>query len=136
NGHRGFSNSPRAGGYGRAALAEHIEASDRQTTVVVQIETAEAVQNVDEIAQVPGIDALFIGRADLAVSYGANTLAHPDVERAVERVCEVARKRKMPVGVFLPDTAEIESFRELGATFFVIGSDQSLLKRAVGLLRA
>lgn len=129
-GRRGFSNSPRAGGYGAMPLAAHIDASDRQTTVVVQIETAMAVENVDDIAQVPGVDALFIGRADLAVSYGAASLDHPDVSRAVARICRVAQDRRIPVGVFLPDTREVHAFMQLGATLFVIGSDQGMLKRA------
>lgn len=130
-GERGFSNSPRAGGYGAFSLADHIDKSDRNTAVVVQIETAAGVENVSDIVAVPGIDALFIGRADLAVSFGVNDLNHPNVVNAVEHVCRVARESEFPVGIFLPDTAQAATFMELGVTFFVIGSDQSILKGGV-----
>lgn len=135
-GGRGFSNSPRAGGYGATPLALHMEASDLQTTVVVQVETAMAVQNVSEIAQVAGVDALFIGRADLAVSYGADTLDDARVSQAVSRICSAAREVGRPVGVFLPDTRELDAFIDMGATFFIIGSDQSLLKSAAAAVVA
>jgi 2-keto-3-deoxy-L-rhamnonate aldolase RhmA len=68
DGVRGFSNSPRAGGYGRLAMAEHLRSHDAAVSVVCQIEDPEAVDHVDEIAAVSGVDCLFIGRADLAVS--------------------------------------------------------------------
>lgn len=131
DGTRGFSNSPRAGGYGEVTLAKHISQSDQQTTVIVQIETASSVENIGEIAQTPGVDALFVGRADLAVSYGVDAITHPRVQEAVEHVCQVAKAHGRPIGVFLPDAADIDTFTALGFTFFVIGSDQSLMKRQV-----
>lgn len=129
-GQRGFSNSPRAGGYGQFAMAEHIAASDRHTAVMVQIESATAVENVADIAAVEGIDALFIGRADLAVSYGAETIADPSVAAAVRQVARVATEQHIPLGIFLPNELELETFRRLGFSIFIIGSDQSLLKGA------
>lgn len=130
DGTRGFSNSPRAGGYGATALALHIEASDRHTTVVVQVETAAAVANVKEIAEVPGVDALFIGRADLAVSYGAASLGDARVQKTVEKICQAAKESGRPVGIFLPDTQEVETFVGMGVSLFIIGSDQSMLQKA------
>ncbi|PLC50780.1 aldolase [Pollutimonas subterranea] len=131
NGARGFSNSPRAGGYGELTLAKHISESDQRTTVIVQIETATSVENIGEIAQTPGIDALFVGRADLAVSYGVDSITHPRVQEAVEHICQVAQACGQPLGIFLPDTAELDVFTALGFTFFIIASDQGLLKRHV-----
>ena len=136
DGQRGFSNSPRAGGYGHTAMAEHIQVSDRHTAVMVQIETAAAVENVADIATVAGIDALFIGRADLAVSYGVNTIGDPVVESAVKKVVSVAKDRGLPLGIFLPNGSEVEAFQRLGFTIFIIGSDQSLLKAAAARVMA
>jgi len=135
-GQRGFSNSPRAGGYGRSAMAEHISASDQHTAVMVQIETATAVENVADIATVTGIDALFIGRADLAVSYGVNSINDPVVESAVKKVVSVAKERGLPLGIFLPNASEIEAFQRLGFSIFIIGSDQSLRKAAASQIMA
>lgn len=129
-GARGFSNSPRAGKYGQLSLASHISASDKSTAVVVQIESAAAVDAVHDIASVEGIDGLFIGRADLAVSYKVGDILDAKVQAAVERVCQAGRDKDVAVGIFLPDAAEVDRFREMGVNFFVIGSDQSLLRQA------
>lgn len=130
-GSRGFSNSPRAGQYGKAPMASHIERSDQGTAVLVQIESAAAVDAVNAIAGVEGIDGLFIGRADLAVSYRVDDILDANVQQAVQRVCQAGRDHGVAVGIFLPDATEVVHFRELGVSFFVIGSDQSLLRHAV-----
>lgn len=128
-GARGFSNSPRAGQYGQTAMVPHIHASDQSTAVVVQIESSAAVDAIEQIAAVDGIDGLFIGRADLAVSYKVNDLQNPKVQAAVRRVCSVGRERDVAVGIFLPDATEVGNLRKMGVSFFVIGSDQSLLRQ-------
>ena len=88
---RGFSNSPRAGRYGSIAMAEHMTVSDPGGLVVCQIEDRAGVDNVREIAAVPGVDALFIGRADLAVAYGAIAVDAAPVEAAVDAILKVER---------------------------------------------
>jgi 4-hydroxy-2-oxoheptanedioate aldolase len=65
---------------------------------VIQIETAEGLQNVEAIAAVPGVSALFIGPADLSLSMGYTPDA-PEVEAAVQRILQVARGRKLPIGI-------------------------------------
>ena len=133
---RGFSNSPRAGGYGRVGMAAMVEAADRDTVVVCQVEDREAVDNIDAIAAVRDVDCLFIGRADLAMSYGVTDVNHATVDRAVERICEGSRKAGMPVGVFLGDTREVARFAGMGANLFVVGSDQSMLRNQAAALVA
>lgn len=132
DGARGYSNSPRAGGYGQRGMAELVEASDRDAAVLCQIEDREAVERIDEIAALDGIDCLFIGRADLAVSYAVFDTTSPVVDTAVQRICAAGRAHGRPVGVFLPDLRELARHEALGVTLFVIGSDQSML-RAHGL---
>ncbi|AEC22105.1 HpcH/HpaI aldolase [Pusillimonas sp. T7-7] len=129
-GERGFSNSPRAGSYGQRPMRTHIQRSDQAVTVVVQIETAAAVEAVEQIARVEGVDGLFIGRADLAVSYQVDDLVHPTVQQAVERICRAGQAQGRAVGMFLPDASGVDTFRVLGVSFFVIGSDQSMLRSA------
>ena len=70
-GGRGYAGSSRAAGYTAVSLAAHQAASAARTVVVLQIEDPEAVEEIDDIAKVPGVDALFIGRVDLTVAYGA-----------------------------------------------------------------
>ncbi|MDH3233657.1 MAG: aldolase/citrate lyase family protein, partial [Alphaproteobacteria bacterium] len=67
-GNRGFSNSPRAGGYGRLGVWDHVDRSDAQVAVIAMIEDPPAVDVIDTIVEVEGLDAVFIGRGDLTVS--------------------------------------------------------------------
>ena len=128
DGVRGFSNSPRAGGYGTIGMMPHIDVADRDTTLICQVEDREAVDNIDAIAMVPAVDCLFIGRADLAVSYRVFDVAHPVVTDAVARICCACTRVGKAVGIFVATAADIPRYRELGATFFVVESDQSLLR--------
>ena len=129
-GHRGFSNSPRAGRYGGLGLSEHLEVGDRITTVVAQIEDPEALDVIDAIAAVAGIDCLFVGRGDLAVAMGAASMDAPEVKAATERVCKAAKAAGKPVMVFVGTKADAEAMWRLGATSFIVASDQGLMRRA------
>ncbi|WP_076997929.1 HpcH/HpaI aldolase/citrate lyase family protein [Variovorax sp. KK3] len=121
-GTRGFSNSPRAGGYGRANLRDHVASSDANVCVIGQIEDMAALDALDAIMDVP-LDAVFIGRADLAVSGGADSLAAPAVGAAVDRICSAARQARRAVAVFLLDRRQAAELQRLGASALVIGSD-------------
>ena len=91
-GRRGYSGSPRHAGYGASGMWKTVEAADAATTVIAQIEDPEALDEIDAIAAVDGIDALFIGRGDLAVALGAKSSDAPEVRRAVERIAQAARR--------------------------------------------
>ena len=137
DGERGFSNSSRAGGYGTVGMTQLVDAADKGVSVVCQIEDREAVERIDEIAAVSEVDCLFIGRADLAVSYGTFDPAHADVARAVEKVCRSCRAAGKTVGIFLADERGLSQYRDMGVTMFVIGSDQSMLRsQANGVIEA
>ena len=129
-GRRGFSNSPRAGRYGRRTLQEHVAHADAVTTVAAQIEDPEALDHLDAIAGVEGIDALFIGRGDLAVAMGEPSPEAPAVFEAARRVCAAAQKAGKPVMVFVNGPADARAMAAIGASVFVYGSDQSFLRRA------
>lgn len=131
-GSRGFSNSHRAGGYGRLDPARCMQEADERTLVIAQLEDAGALERLDELMAVQGVDGFLIGRADLMLSLGAASLEAPEVVQAVKRIAAAARAGGRPLGVFLA-TAEREGiarFARLGARFFIIGSDQSLLGTA------
>src|SRR5690606_26600225 len=94
-----------------------------------------AVQAIDEIAAVPGVDCLLIGRADLAVSYGELRLDAPAIEAAVAAVLGAGQRAGRATGIFLPDAQQVAAYRERGASMFLIGSDQSLLAAGARALR-
>jgi 2-keto-3-deoxy-L-rhamnonate aldolase RhmA len=129
-GRRGYSGSPRHAGYGAAGMAKTIEAADATVTVIAQIEDPEALDEIDAIAAVTGIDALFIGRGDLAVALGAKSSDAPEVRRAVERIGQAARAADKPICVFVGGEAEASWLRDQGATAFVVASDQSFMRKA------
>ena len=135
-GGRGYAGSSRAAGYTTIPMSRHKADSAAGTVVIAQIEDPEAVEAIDEIAAVEGVDALFIGRVDLTVSYRAEKLDDPRVVRAMETVCAAAKRHGRPVGMFLSRPEEVALWRDKGATLFLLGSDHSfLLSGAAELLR-
>jgi len=85
-GRRGFAVSTRAGRQGTVALAEHIESALANTLVIAQVEDGEALDDIDEIASTPSLDAIFIGPSDLSISLGQpGNFHHPRVASAIER---------------------------------------------------
>jgi 2-keto-3-deoxy-L-rhamnonate aldolase RhmA len=129
-GKRGFSNSPRAGRYGGLSLSQHVERADATTTVVAQIEDPEALDQIDAIAGVDGIDALFIGRGDLAVALAATSPDAPQIRAAAERISAAARRAGKPVMVFIGSEKDALAMREIGASAFIFSSDQGLMRQA------
>ena len=106
-GGRGYAGSTRAADYTRRAIGTHIPASAERTVVVAQIEDVEALDEVEAIAGTEGLDALFIGRADLAVSLGASTAAAAPVIAATERIAAAGQKAGKAIGT--SDLDEIPS---------------------------
>jgi 2-keto-3-deoxy-L-rhamnonate aldolase RhmA len=136
NGKRGFSNSPRAGRYGGLSLSEHIVQGDAITTVIAQIEDPEALDCIDDIARVDGIDALFVGRGDLAAAMGADSFDAPKVRAATERICAAAKAAGKPVMVFVNNTDDARAMRGIGASAFIFSSDQGLMRQAAARVLA
>lgn len=126
-GGRGFSGLSRPSRYGQLPADQYQRASDEATIIIAQIEDAAGVDHVAEIAAVEELDALFVGRADLAVSLGADSITHPDVAAAVGKILTAGQQSGKATGIFLPTPAETAQFHELGASLFAIGTDQSLL---------
>lgn len=128
-GDRGYSTSPRAAGYGGFTMKQALAAGDR-SLVVCQIESPVAVEHAARIAAVPGVGALFVGRADLALAMGLDSAQHPQVLAAAEAVVRASLGAGTPVGMVVGSAAERERYRALGVTWFIHGSDQSLLRQA------
>ncbi|WP_419816047.1 HpcH/HpaI aldolase family protein [Glacieibacterium sp.] len=136
HGGRGYAGSSRAAGYTTRSMADHQAASAARTVVIAQIEDPEAIDAIDEIAQVEGVDALFVGRVDLTVAYGATSQDDPRVVAAVEAVCAAGVRHGRPVGMFLARVEDVPLWRDKGASLFLLGSDHSfILSGAADLLK-
>jgi 2-keto-3-deoxy-L-rhamnonate aldolase RhmA len=134
-GGRGYAGSTRAAGFAGKAIRNHLQESAASTTLILQIEDLDALENIEAIAAVDGIDCLFIGRIDLTVALGADSPQDPQVVSAVERICKVARAANKRIGMFVPDAAEAQTWIERGASLFLLESDQVFLLRGAADLR-
>lgn len=130
DGHRGFSNSTRAGGYGRLAIGAHIDACDSNTAVIAMLEDPQALDAAHEITRVDGIDAFFLGRGDLTVALGESSTDAANVRHAIARFVQAVNQVRKPLCAFVGKSAEIPALRELGVSAFIISSEQGLLRQA------
>ncbi len=126
DGGRGFAGSPRAADYTTKSMSDHLRDSRERTTIVLQIEDVAALPHVAQIAAVEGVDALFVGRVDLAVAMKKSVMDE-DVVATVQDICVAAQSADTAVGMFTPDLDEIPDWRDKGASLFLLGSDQSML---------
>ena len=134
-GGRGYAGSSRAARYGLAPMAEHRAAAQQRTLVIAQIEDVEAVEAIDEIAAVQGLDALFVGRIDLTVALDAATPDAPEVIAAVDRVIAAGRRAGKPVGMFVPRDTDVPGWRAKGASLFLQGSEHTFIRAGAAAMR-
>jgi staphyloferrin B biosynthesis citrate synthase len=136
HGKRGYSGSSRAGGYGGSKMWDHVARSDESTTVIAMIEDPEALEDIDAILAVEGLDGAFIGRGDLTVALGAAANDAPAVKAAVDTVMAAALRAGKPVCVMVGGAVEAKGFKDAGASAFIVSSDQGFLRKMAGQMLA
>jgi 2-keto-3-deoxy-L-rhamnonate aldolase RhmA len=134
-GGRGYAGSSRAAGYGLIDMGNHKTNSAARTVVIAQIEDVEALREIDAIAAVEGIDALFIGRIDLTVALGCDNPDDTKVIEAVDLIVTACVKAGRAVGMFLPRAGDVAHWRAKGVTFFLLGSDHSFMRAGAAAMR-
>lgn len=126
DGTRGVAAS-RASNYGRR-LDEYVRSAAESLAVIVQIETPEAVANAGEIASVPGIDALFVGPADLSASLGRfRTFDDPEFVDAIRETVTAGNDAGVPVGTLATTDERIDAWLDTGFDFLIVGTDVGFL---------
>jgi 2-dehydro-3-deoxyglucarate aldolase/4-hydroxy-2-oxoheptanedioate aldolase len=126
----------RATAYGREFLSYVAEANDRLLRIV-QIENRAGLSNAEEIAAVDGVDALFVGPADLSGALGVFAeWDADDLTAAMERVVDAGRTAGVPVGTLTVDPDDIEMRLDQGFDFLVVGKDTASLLGTHEQLRA
>jgi 4-hydroxy-2-oxoheptanedioate aldolase len=127
-GHRGFGLRTIVTDLRPGSAMEQVESANRETMVVPMIETKEALDCVEEIAAVPGVDALFIGPYDLTLSLGIlEQFESPIFWGAVDRVVAAAAKAGVAAGLQTSDIALLLEARRRGARFLLYASDVAVL---------
>jgi 2-keto-3-deoxy-L-rhamnonate aldolase RhmA len=126
-GGRGYAGSSRSARYTTKTMAEHVADSAAVTTVIAQIEDAEALNHLDAIASATNIDCLFVGRMDLTLSMGFTNPLEPIVVVAVEKICAAALRHNKAVGMFIPPAEDVMAWHAKGASLFMLASDHQFL---------
>ncbi len=127
-GTRGLSAMNRASRYG--TLPNYVRNADAGQGVVVQLETRAALERLEAICGVEGIDAVFVGPSDLSASLGhGGHLGHPEVMRAMGTIVQRCRAVGMPVGTVGHPPELVAQYRAMGFDYIGVASDLALLMR-------
>jgi 4-hydroxy-2-oxoheptanedioate aldolase len=134
-GNRGVAGTTRATRFGR--VPGYAKSAHEQVCVLVQVETGQALDNLDAILAVEGVDGVFIGPADLHASLGyPGELRHPQVWPRIEDAVRRIRAAGRAPGFLSPTEADARRVLELGGQFVAVGSDGGLLAKAADALLA
>nr|WP_200914767.1 HpcH/HpaI aldolase/citrate lyase family protein [Arthrobacter sp. Leaf234] len=111
-------------------VPDYLATASATVSVTVQIESAAAVDAVEDILAVDGVDAIFVGPSDLAASMGLlGQQEHPEVRAAVEHCLAAAGRADVPAGVNAFSPATAHHYLDAGARFILVGADVALLAR-------
>jgi len=113
----------------RSLLGYGLEWNDN-AICAMQVETADCIKNIDEIAQVPGLDILFLGQNDLCMSMGLyekykfpDMYTSPELNEATQKLINAAKKNNLILGIFLFGDARVGEFLDKGFVFHSLGND-------------
>lgn len=114
----------------KAGLLGYVGAANENVIVALQVETASCIENIEEIAAVPGVDMLFLGQNDLCMSMGLyekyefpHMYTSPELGEATDALIRAASANHVILGVFLFGTSRVGEFLDKGFTFISVGND-------------
>jgi len=126
HGIRGVASGTRANRFGR--VKDYFAKATSEMCVLVQVETKPALERIEEIAAVDGVDGVFIGPSDLAAALGhIGNAAHPDVQAAIQAAPK--RLGGKPAGILTPVVADAKRYIDWGYKFVAVGIDLAILAR-------
>ena len=111
---------------------DYFARANENILVSLILETREAMENLEAIATVPGIDALYFGLFDLCISYGLNPIhmPHPEIDAAIDRALDIGRRTGTAIGIGARTPEELDRRLDQGFRFMVYGTDYILLQHA------
>ncbi|MBP7646561.1 MAG: aldolase/citrate lyase family protein [Comamonas sp.] len=132
---RGMGGSMRASNFGRDS--EYVAKAAHEICLLVQVETRDALVNLEEIASVEGVDGVFIGPADLSASLGyAGHSTHPDMTAIIDDALHRVRSCGKAPGILVTSPERVQSCLHQGALFVAVGMDMLLLRSGADALAA
>jgi 4-hydroxy-2-oxoheptanedioate aldolase len=136
-GQRGFDGGNPDMPYTMMDAKEYIKQANEETFVVIQMEEDRAISNAQSIAEVPGVDVLFLGPADYSVLSGfPGQMDHPSVVRAMKKVAQAAEKAGKAWGTPALSTEHAKQLVDMGAKFICYMADIVLLKQGLDRIQA
>jgi 2-keto-3-deoxy-L-rhamnonate aldolase RhmA len=113
-------------------LPQYFHEANKSISVLVQIESEQAVRNIDEILGINGVDGVFVGCGDLALDMGyPGKVDAPKVRKAIQAIAVATLKYKKIAGIFSYDARLTALYKKMGYKFIAIGNDIKLLKNAL-----
>jgi 4-hydroxy-2-oxoheptanedioate aldolase len=112
----------------------YLQNANEQTVTMAMIETRKALDNVDAIAAVPGIDMLFVGPSDLSITLSKGAVLDPhgaEVEAAVDKIAAAAKKAGKYAGIFCADAARAVACSKRGYQLMAVMSDFGMLRGGI-----
>jgi 2-keto-3-deoxy-L-rhamnonate aldolase RhmA len=129
---RGFGRRSILTDFAGASTSDGVEQGNRETIVVVQIETADALADLENIVKVPGVDATMIGPHDLSISLGIpGQFTHEKLVAAFQRVADVCGPSPVAPGIHMGDAARLIELRGIGFRFLVYSTDLALMMKSL-----
>ncbi|WP_144980575.1 HpcH/HpaI aldolase family protein [Halomonas sp. C22] len=109
---------------------DYLKKAHESLCLIVQVESPQGVEEIEAIAATGGVDAVFIGPADLSVGMGyPGNPTHPNVQSAIEKVIKAVLAAGKPVGILAPIEEDARRYQKLGCRFIAVGIDISLLRQ-------
>jgi 2-dehydro-3-deoxyglucarate aldolase len=131
---RGVSIAHRSNMFG--TIPDYFSTINDNITVAVQIETVNAIQDIDLISSVPGVDAIFVGPSDLAAALGhLGNPNHPEVQEAIQHLFDRAKANGTPSGILAGVEADARRYLAMGATLVAVGSDLGVFRSGTQALK-
>lgn len=132
-GARGVAGTTRATRFGR--VKDYARRAHEEICVLVQVETQQALDNIEAICALEGVDGVFIGPADLHASLGyPGEIAHAEVKPLIDQAIGRIRRAGKAPGILTPNEADARRWIECGALFVAVGADVGILARGAEAL--
>jgi 4-hydroxy-2-oxoheptanedioate aldolase len=130
---RGVAGTTRATRFGR--VKDYAKRAHEELCLLVQVETQAALDNIEAICAVDGVDGVFVGPADLHASMGyTGEIANPKVKPLIDDAIRRIRKAGKAPGILTPNEADAKHWLECGALFVAVGADVGILARGAEAL--
>lgn len=129
-GERGLDGSGLDAGFSIGKTPDYVQQANRETALIVMIESPEGLENLEEIAAVKGVDLVFMGPGDLSLRLGCtSSLKEPKLQAAVERMAAVCANHKVPWGYPVNTIEDARTITAMGAQFVNFGNEFAAVRK-------